>query len=104
MLPAADDTPVEAEELVEDGQGTRLAILSRSRNQRQKHMNRVPSRRKATSCLKISNPRRLKIRSMLIGVKTTIFHLRQNGCEEVTGNKLAERWKNKYGIKQPSKV
>lgn len=33
-------------------------------------------------------------------VKTTIFHLRQNGCQEVTGNKLAERWKEKYQVKE----
>ena len=33
-------------------------------------------------------------------VKSTIFHLRQNGCLEVTGQKLAERFKNNYQIQQ----
>jgi phage recombination protein Bet len=33
-------------------------------------------------------------------VKTTIFNLRKNGCTEVTGNKLAERWRQKYNVKE----
>jgi len=33
-------------------------------------------------------------------VESTIFSLRRNGCEEVTANKLADRWKNKYKVSQ----
>jgi hypothetical protein len=33
-------------------------------------------------------------------VKSTIYTLRQNGCEEVTGNKLSDRWISKYHITQ----
>jgi len=33
-------------------------------------------------------------------VKSTIYNLRKNGCQEVTGNKLAERWKEKYHVKE----
>ena len=33
-------------------------------------------------------------------VKTTIFNLRKNGCTEVTGSKLTDRWKNKYNVKE----
>jgi len=33
-------------------------------------------------------------------VKTTIYNLRKTDCHDVTGNKLAERWRDKYHVSQ----
>jgi len=91
-LPAADDTAVEAEELVEDGQEPD------SDPEPEPTMETHESGQKQTESdimfdsLVSATVEKSKVDADW--VKNTIFNLRQNGCEEVTANKLADRWKN----------
>lgn len=98
MLPAADDTAVEAEELVEDGREPGSDPEPEPEPTPETH---EPGPEQTESDIMFENLQSATVKNTIDAdwVKTTIFHLRQNGCEEVTGNKLAERWKNKYGIK-----
>jgi hypothetical protein len=97
-LPAADDTAVEAEELVEDGQEPD------SDPEPEPTMETHESGQKQTESdimfdsLVSATVEKSKVDADW--VKNTIFNLRQNGCEEVTANKLADRWKNKYSVKE----
>jgi hypothetical protein len=98
LLPAADDTAVEAEELVEDGQEPD------SDPEPEPTMETHESGQKQTESdimfdsLVSATVEKSKVDADW--VKNTIFNLRQNGCEEVTANKLADRWKNKYSVKE----
>jgi hypothetical protein len=99
MLPAADDTEVQVEELAEDGQepGDKIEEPSEPVETHEPIPGQTESDIMFNSLVSATFE---KSKIDADWVKNTIFNLRQNGCEDVTGNKLADRWKTKYGVKE----
>ena len=97
MLPVADESEVDPDELPEDGQEPG----SDPEPPPQEHK-AEPNPKQTESDIMFENLQSASAVQQVDAdwVKTTIYNLRKNGCEEVTGNKLAERWKNKYNVKE----
>jgi hypothetical protein len=102
MLPAADDTDVQVEELAEDGQEPGDKIEEPPEPEPAPEIQEHDPKQTESDIMFDSLVSATTEKSKVDAdwVKNTIFSLRQNGCEEVTGNKLADRWKNKYSVKE----
>jgi hypothetical protein len=96
MLPQADDTEIDANELAEDGQEPEMELPPETQ---QEQSEALPSESELMFD-QLQSATKPEIKVDADWVKSTIFNLRQNGCTEVTGNKLSERWKNKYHVKE----
>ena len=98
LLPAADESSVDPEELAEDGQEPG------SEPEPEPAPEEPPAfPEQSESDLMFdqleSASKKPEVKVDAEWVKSTIYNLRRNGCEEVTGNKLAERFIKNYEIK-----
>jgi hypothetical protein len=97
MLPVADEAEVDPDELPEDGQEPGSDPEPPPEVQKVE-----PDPKQTESDIMFENLQSASVTQQVDAdwVKTTIYNLRKNGCEEVTGNKLADRWINKYHVTQ----
>jgi hypothetical protein len=102
MLPQADDTEIDANELAEDGQEPGSEVVEPETEPPPETQIEQPKTPPSESELMFDQMESASSKTKVDAdwVKTMIFNLRKNGCEEVTGNKLAERWKDKYHVKE----